>query len=250
MRSRVRADGSVEDQLRRSGPNAAPPATYSCLTAPWSVGPLATAPPACTATAPTPAGSSSMGASAVWCSASRRAVTRQRALRPGCNTHRRCTYVAGAIVRTVIIAAGTAVVGVAALVACSSGDASKPKSTPDTSSASPSFTTHYGQDAAIIASHITGCTNVAAGSVGGGATTGMSSTASCTLDGHTVIVDGWAAADDTPDMAALMKGNGHLDLCVRDRMDRVPRRRRRHTGPDEPANAAHQRRGRPVEARF
>jgi hypothetical protein len=128
--------------------------------------------------------------------------------RPG-NAEGRQAVTGPRVHRGMAVALSVAVV-LSVLVACSSGHANKPETSPATSSASPSFTTDYGQDAALVASHITGCANVAAGSIGAGDTTGMSSTASCTLDGHTVIIDSWKTADATPDFAALMKGQGHL----------------------------------------
>lgn len=78
------------------------------------------------------------------------------------------------------------------LAGCASSTPARHATTP---ARSPSFVARPGTDAAAIAGHITGCTGVAAGSVG--AHPGdMSSTASCTLDGHTVIVDSWAAMGD------------------------------------------------------
>lgn len=113
--------------------------------------------------------------------------------------------------QTRIFAAGATSVASTLLVACSSGRASTRQTSSTGSTAPPPFTTNYGQDAAIIASHITGCTSVAAGSVGHGGTSGMSSTASCTLHGHTVIIDSWMSADAMPD-ASTRSGAGHWQL--------------------------------------
>lgn len=63
----------------------------------------------------------------------------------------------------------------------------------------PAFSTRPGQDAALIAEHITGCAGVRAGNIGAGGKGGMTSTANCTLHGHLVIVDSWES-----DSAALV----------------------------------------------
>jgi hypothetical protein len=71
-------------------------------------------------------------------------------------------------------------------------------SVPTTSAFSPVA----AQDAALIAEHIPGCLGVQAGNVAGGAPD-MSSTATCTLSGHLVIVDSYANATAAPDLGQL-----------------------------------------------
>jgi len=101
-------------------------------------------------------------------------------------------------------------VAAAALVtsACSSKGPSAPRSSSSalsTSSSSPVAPSVYrpqpGDDAAIIATHITGCSGVLAGDIGNGGQADMSSTATCTLDGHLVIVDSFTQGAD--DIASL-----------------------------------------------
>lgn len=77
------------------------------------------------------------------------------------------------------------------LTGCSSSPGKRPAaSTPNSrTSSAPSYTPSPGDDAALIAQHIVGCSGVLAGDIGGGASTALSSTATCTLDGHLVIVD-------------------------------------------------------------
>jgi hypothetical protein len=51
-----------------------------------------------------------------------------------------------------------------------------------------------GQDAAMIAKRIRGCADVKAGDVGQGAPA-LASTATCTIDGHTVNVNFWSSLE-------------------------------------------------------
>jgi hypothetical protein len=54
-------------------------------------------------------------------------------------------------------------------------------------------------DAGIIASHIGGCSDMTAVSIGSSSVkSDLASTASCKLAGHTVILDSWATASDVP----------------------------------------------------
>jgi|SRR5664279_389562 len=105
----------------------------------------------------------------------------------------------------VLLAAAVVLVTVAG---CSSTPSAKPIVSTSASSASPTapaFSTSPGQDAALIASHIPGCTGVTAGSVGGDGGS-MTSTASCTLDGHVVILDSWESSTEAQlsnDLVAL-----------------------------------------------
>ncbi len=71
------------------------------------------------------------------------------------------------------------------------------------STASTTYAPTIGADAAIIASHITGCTGAQAGDVGKG-TPDLSSTATCTLDGHLLIVDSFATPSGPGDVPALV----------------------------------------------
>lgn len=105
------------------------------------------------------------------------------------------------------VAAPTAIAAVIITAACSSSHAARHTSAP-ASTPPQRFTTDYGQDAATDAAHIPGCTGVAAGSIGEhGAAGGMVATASCTLDGHTVIIDTWRDEASMPDIATLAKGD-------------------------------------------
>ena len=72
--------------------------------------------------------------------------------------------------------------------ACGSGS----KHSAATTSKASAFRPGAGQDAAAIATHIPGCTGVATGTGAGG---DLSSTAHCTLAGHTVIVDSFNGVD-------------------------------------------------------
>lgn len=58
----------------------------------------------------------------------------------------------------------------------------------------------------MIAQHLPGCTGLAAGDVGRGAPA-MASTASCTLEGHIVIVDSFASPAEIDGLAELSKGH-------------------------------------------
>ena len=73
---------------------------------------------------------------------------------------------------------------------------------------STAFTTAYGQDAAVIASHIPGCTTVAAGDIGNGAATGMIAKATCTLQGHQVILYTWKDDGSESNAEAALEANG------------------------------------------
>lgn len=65
-------------------------------------------------------------------------------------------------------------------------------------------------NAAAIAEHIPGCAGVASGDIGKGGPS-MSSTATCTLSGHLVILDSWAdssGATLTPGLTATYYAHG------------------------------------------
>jgi hypothetical protein len=88
---------------------------------------------------------------------------------------------------------------VAALTGCSTATAAvKPKPT--------HVPTAVGEDAALIAKRIEGCTNVQAGDIASGAPS-LLSTATCTIDGHTVNINSWASASDANLDLLLIKDN-------------------------------------------
>lgn len=81
------------------------------------------------------------------------------------------------------------------LVACSSSGGSQPAKSADSgSSSTAAFTTTYGQDAALLASHIPGCADVTSIPAGGGSLTGEVGSASCTMLGHKVLLYTWKDA--------------------------------------------------------
>ena len=92
---------------------------------------------------------------------------------------------------------------VLAVAGCSSAShkASSTSPSPTRSAYRPAI----GADAALIAGHIPGCSDVAAGSIGKGGDSSLSSTATCTLLGHVVIVDSFSGIADTANVPALLK---------------------------------------------
>lgn len=88
----------------------------------------------------------------------------------------------------------------------SSGHAASRTSTPPASTPR-TFTTTYGEDAALIASHIRGCAGVTAESIGNGAATGMVGKAACTLLGHQVVIYTWRDAQSQASAAAVISGS-------------------------------------------
>jgi hypothetical protein len=89
----------------------------------------------------------------------------------------------------------------AAVVGCSSSGGGSDSTIassalPAASTSNPPYYADHGEDAASIASHISGCRGVRAGSVGDGRRTGMTSTASCSLAGHVVIIDSYKPGID------------------------------------------------------
>ena len=106
--------------------------------------------------------------------------------------------------------AGLAAVALLA-VSCSSGTRTESHAVSitarsSTSTTAAAFRPVTGQDAALIASHIPGCTGVATGSVGNGGPA-MTSTATCTLLGHLIILDSFTTATATATLPALLKDN-------------------------------------------
>ncbi len=83
-----------------------------------------------------------------------------------------------------------AIAAVLALAGCSSSGSPAPKTT-----AAPNYTPAIGADAALIAGHIAGCSAVTSGNIGKGGPA-MKSTATCTLDGHVVILDSFDSPSD------------------------------------------------------
>ncbi len=94
-------------------------------------------------------------------------------------------YAAG--MRILIVGAAA----VALLAGCSSGGKTAAPST--STRVVPAYRAAVGADAAEIATHIKGCSGIRAGSVGAGGRA-LSSTASCTLAGHVVVIDSWTVA--------------------------------------------------------
>jgi hypothetical protein len=89
----------------------------------------------------------------------------------------------------------------AAIVLCSCSSSSRPA---HTSAPRPSpYAPATGADAALIAAHITGCSAVHAGDVGKGGPD-LSSTATCTIDGHVLIIDSFATASGPNDVPQLV----------------------------------------------
>jgi hypothetical protein len=96
------------------------------------------------------------------------------------------------------VKAAIAVLALLLLASCSSSKKPAPISS---APSSPAFTTTYGQDAALIASHVPDCTDVAAGDIGGGADAGGVSLAHCTMLGHQVSLYTWK--DETSEASAI-----------------------------------------------
>jgi hypothetical protein len=87
---------------------------------------------------------------------------------------------------------------------CSSAGGPASHSSTPTVPAAPSYSPEVGADAALIAGHIPGCSGVESGSVGAGGPS-MTSSATCTLQGHLVILDGFASPDDASISDSLTK---------------------------------------------
>lgn len=95
-------------------------------------------------------------------------------------------------------------VGLMLLAGCSSSEA--PDRTHPTSPAPSTYSPRLGDDAAIIASHIAGCAGPTTIDIGAGTKTGLSSAATCTLDGHVVIIDSFTTSGGPDDVPTLAKG--------------------------------------------
>lgn len=94
----------------------------------------------------------------------------------------------------------------AAVVVVAGCSSARHSGTPPGPSSSSAYMPPDGQDAAITASHIPGCTGVQSEGVGQGGNGAPTSAASCTLDGHLVIVDSFAPGGGTIDAGLLSKG--------------------------------------------
>lgn len=68
-------------------------------------------------------------------------------------------------------------------------------------------TTYYGQTASAIATLIDGCSDVKPGDVGKGAASGLTSTATCMLNGRLVDINSWASADAQSGVAGVFKAD-------------------------------------------
>ncbi|MCU1529762.1 MAG: hypothetical protein JWP75_3525 [Frondihabitans sp.] len=88
-----------------------------------------------------------------------------------------------------------------ALSGCSSA-------TPSAGAPAAAFKTHYGQSAALVASHIKGCKNVTEGSIGNGGESGLVSTATCKVQGMPVQIFEWKDAASMSTIKALLGGDG------------------------------------------
>jgi hypothetical protein len=94
-----------------------------------------------------------------------------------------------------------------AMTGCSGGKkvAASSSSPPTTSATAATYTPNLGEDAASIASHIPGCTGLAAGNSGGAA--GLASTATCTLGGHLVVLDSFSEPTGSNSISTMLAGN-------------------------------------------
>jgi hypothetical protein len=73
----------------------------------------------------------------------------------------------------------------------------------------PAFSPYPGISANKIASHISGCRDIHSSNVGDGTKSGLSSAATCTLDGYSVYVTSWKTVD-AADISGLFSGdNGY-----------------------------------------
>jgi uncharacterized protein YceK len=68
-------------------------------------------------------------------------------------------------------------------------------------------TTYAKEDAAKIASLISGCSAVTAMDIGNGALSGLASLASCTLGGHSLLISSYVSHDEA-DLGPLMEASG------------------------------------------
>jgi hypothetical protein len=94
------------------------------------------------------------------------------------------------IVRTITVSALAAV----AVAGCSSSGSHASAHT------SPPFTTTYGQDAALLLSHVPGCANVASDPA---VLPGSAADAHCTLLGHTVTLVTWKDAASVSPLSSI-----------------------------------------------
>lgn len=91
------------------------------------------------------------------------------------------------------------------LAACAGSDAKPIKADGASRATAPQKPiTYYGQTASVIAAMIPGCTGVQVGDTGGGSASGLSSTATCSLNGRLVDVNSWASQSDRDGVRALI----------------------------------------------
>jgi hypothetical protein len=76
-----------------------------------------------------------------------------------------------------------------------------------TTVAAPAPTTYYGQTATAVATLITGCTDIKVGDIGKGAQSGLTSTATCMLNGRLVNINAWASADAQGGVAGVLRAD-------------------------------------------
>lgn len=93
---------------------------------------------------------------------------------------------------------------VAAFVGCSAPQLRSAKSSDGSTT---SFATSYGQDTAVIAAHIPGCTSIVRHAVVVGTASNARVVSSCTFLGHTVVLYGWPDAR-SEHQATLLLGSG------------------------------------------
>ena len=93
------------------------------------------------------------------------------------------------------------------LAGCGSAPTADRASSVSSSPSSHAVSTSYGQDAALIASRIDGCSNVASMGIGNGAASGMVGKAGCTLMGHQVVIYTWRDAASQSSAGALVAGS-------------------------------------------
>lgn len=115
-------------------------------------------------------------------------------------TYQECDY--GPIMKRSLTGA---IICIVVLVGCSSPSSSKTSGAKSPSASPSQYKPTAGADAALIAGHIPGCTAVSSGNVGKGGPD-LTSTASCTLSGHTLIIDSFMSNAGLANLRELLKG--------------------------------------------
>ncbi|WP_113717307.1 hypothetical protein [Arthrobacter dokdonensis] len=73
-------------------------------------------------------------------------------------------------------------------------------------------TTYYGEAASAVAASVSGCTNVTALDVAQGPVSGLTSLASCVLDGRTVTFYGWTDPSKGGSIAETLAANADAEV--------------------------------------